>query len=488
MTRPASTPGALAAVDLGATSGRVIIGRLEGARPDSITLTTRQLSRFANHPVRTPDGLHWNLLGMYHEVLQGLAAAEHASPGSIASIGVDSWGVDYGLLRDGRLLGTPYHYRDERTAAGVRAVHARVSPEELYARSGIQHMPINTLFQLATEGPLLSLADQMLLIPDLISYWLTGVPAAERTIASTTGLLNPHAREWDLPLAERIGIPPAILPRLVDAGARLGALDAAAAAVVGRALDVVTVPSHDTASAVAAIPASRPDFAFISCGTWGLVGLELDAPVLGEAARAAGFTNEGGLDGTTRFLHNVMGLWILSESIREWAPPADAATQAALLSELLADAARIDRAMPVFDVDDPAFATPGNMPERIRAWYRARGERAPESRAELVRCIVESLAQAFADAVSQAAQLANHEVAVIHIVGGGSQNTLLCQAVADRAGLPVIAGPTEATAMGNLLVQARTHGWITPEREAIRGVVARSTSVTEYLPRSLASA
>ncbi len=340
------------------------------------------------------------------------------------------------------------------------------------------------LAQLATEEAVLGLADRMLLVPDLLAYWLTGAEVAERTNASTTGLLDPRTGEWDASLAELIGVPTGLLPRLVDPGTRLGALVPEAAVVVGRALEVYAVASHDTASAVAAVPARRADFAYISCGTWGLVGLELDAPVLRETAREAGFTNEGGLLGKTRFLRNVMGLWLLSESLRHWEPAATDAQRSSLLGELLETAARARFDGTVFDVNDPVFMAPGDVPGRVARWYAERGERAPESRAEIVRCIIESLAQAFADAVVAAAGLADRSAGVIHIVGGGSQNTQLCQAVADRSGLPVLAGPTEATAMGNMLVLAQALGQIGPEPEAIRAVAARSVEVTEYLPRS----
>lgn len=469
---------AVAAVDLGATSGRVILGRLAEGR-----LETRHIARFPNDPVRTRDGLHWNLLGLYQEILLGLASAEREFPGAMASVGIDSWAVDYGLLREGRLLGMPYHYRDERTERGVAAVHTIVRPDELYARNGLQYLPFNTLFQLATEGELLTVADRALLIPDLLAYWLTGVEVAERSNASTTGLLDPRTGAWDRELAARIGVPSGLLPELVDAGSRIGALTPEVAAVVGRQLDVIAVASHDTASAVAAVPARRPDFAYISCGTWGLVGLELAQPVLSEAARRANFTNEGGIDGTVRFLHNVMGLWLLSESLRAWEPGATDAQRSSLLGELLAQSAKVDGSGPVFDVNDPIFMPPGDMPSRIRHWYLAHGERAPEGRAELVRCIIESLAQAFADAVRTAAEIADHDVTAIHVVGGGSQNVLLCQATADRSGLPVYAGPTEATAMGNMLLQARSLGWIGADPASIRAVVARSSDIIEYLPR-----
>lgn len=471
-------PRTVAAVDLGATSGRVITGTITDG-----VLTMRHEARFPNNPVRTRDGLHWNLLGLYQHVLDGLAAAERDGPGQIASIGIDSWAVDYALLRDGRVLGVPYAYRDERTARGVEAVHAVASPEELYRRNGLQHLPFNTVFQLATDGELLGLAEQLLLLPDLLAYWLTGAQVAERTNASTTGLLRADTREWDVELAERVGVPARILPLLVDPGAVLGSLEGEAARVVGRDIDVVAVGSHDTASAIVAIPNTGRDFAYISCGTWGLVGLELDEAVVTDAAREANFTNEGGVDGRVRFLHNVMGLWLLSESQRHWEPAATDAQRSSTLQQLLADAAQVDGDVPIFDVNDPVFMAPGDIPGRIAAWLTERGLEAPTTPAGIVRSIVESLAQAFADAVETASALAEHPVSVIHIVGGGSQNALLCQATADRSGMPVLAGPVEATAMGNLLVQARAHGWIPDSLSEIRSIVARSTQIIRYDPK-----
>lgn len=475
-------PSAVAAVDLGATSGRVIVGRLEQG-----VLHMRHIARFANDPVHTIDGMHWNLLELYRQVRLGLAAAERDGPGEIASVGIDSWAVDYGLLRGGRLLGAPYHYRDARNETGVAAVHVRVNAEELFARNGLQYMPFNTLFQLAaeraTEGEVLSVADRLLLIPDLLNYWLTGSEFAERTNASTTGLLDARSREWDLDLADRLGIPAKILPPLIDAGATVGTVTSEVARQIGRALKVVAVGSHDTASAVVAIPSTGPHFAYISCGTWGLVGLELDAPILSEDARRANFTNEGGVDGRTRFLRNVMGLWLLSESLRHWEPAATDAQRSSLLRELLDEAARVSADVPVFDVNDPVFLPAGDIPERIRSWYRVHGDWVPGSRAEVVRCIIESLAEAFAVAVRQASRLADLGVTVIHLVGGGSMNTLLCQATANRSHLRVVAGPTEATAIGSILIQARAIGQLPPDLHSVREVVKRSFQLTEYLPR-----
>jgi rhamnulokinase len=470
--------GTLAAVDLGATSGRVILGRVGDGE-----LQLRHVARFGNDPVRTRDGLHWNLLELYRQVLDGLAAAEREAPGEIAGVGIDSWAVDYGLLRDGRLLGMPYHYRDGRTAAGVAAVHARVDAEALYRRNGLQHLPFNTVFQLAVEGPVLEVADRLLLVPDLLAHWLTGVEVAERTNASTTGLLDPRTGEWDTGLAGLLGIPAGILAPLVDPGTALGALTPEVAALVGRPLEVAAVGSHDTASAVVAVPAADRDVAYVSCGTWGLVGLELDAPVLSDDARQAGFTNEGGVDGRTRFLHNVMGLWLLSESIRTWERGSTAAQRSATLQGLLAEAAHVTAPVAVFDVDDPRFLPPGDIPARIADWCREHDQPVPATPGQYVRSIVESLAQAFADAVHAAAKLAGRTVTTIHVVGGGAQNALLCQATADRAGLPVVAGPVEATAIGNLLVQARARGLLDGDLEDLRALVAATFTPTRHRPR-----
>lgn len=465
---------ALAAVDLGATSGRVIVGHITDG-----VLDMRHAARFPNDPVRLGESLHWNITELYRQVLAGLATAERDAPGQIASIGIDSWAVDYGLLRNGTLLGIPHHYRDSRCATGVATVHAAVSHQMLYPRNGLQHLPFNTLYQLAADGDLLEFADTMLLIPDLLTYWATGTIAAERTNASTTGLVDAATRKWDLPLAEALGIPERLLPPLGDPGSPRGALTGAAADVVGRAIPVTAVASHDTASAVAAIPATGSDFAYISCGTWGLVGLELDRPILSEDARAANFTNEAGIDGTTRFLHNVMGLWLLTESLRHWHPEATDAQRSAILQELLSAASAVADPVVLFDVNDPIFMTPGDIPGRIREWCRQHGEPVPHSAPHLVRTIIESLAHAFADAVATASHLADHEVSVIHIVGGGSQNALLCQSIADRSGLPVFAGPVEATAIGNLLVQARALGLLAT---GVREVARRSTPTQRYRP------
>ncbi|MDR2996958.1 MAG: rhamnulokinase [Microbacterium sp.] len=466
---------AFAAVDLGATSGRVMIGRV-----GSDVLELEQVARFSNGPVQREDGLHWDFDTLFEHVLDGLAEAVRREP-AIESIGIDAWAVDYGLLRGGKLLAEPFHYRDDRTARGVEKVHASVPFDELHARNGLQFLPFNTLYQYAADARLPDAA-MALLIPDLIAFLLTGAQIAERTNASTTGLLDVRTGDWDRDLAERIGIDPGILPPLVDAGTVIGRLSPQVAGRVGAELPVVAVGSHDTASAVVAAPLSTADSAYISCGTWGLVGLELDAPVLTDSARAANFTNELGVDGRIRFLHNVTGLWLLSESVRDWEVEDGAPID---LPDLLAQAASVGDALPLFDANDPSLAAPGGMPERIAAALRTSGHPAPESRPALVRTIVDSIAAAFAAAVATAADLTGRPVDAIQLVGGGSQNELLCQATADRSRLPVLAGPVEATALGNVLVQARSAGCFPQEAalKDLRDLVSRTHRLRRYDPR-----
>ncbi|MBP2436639.1 rhamnulokinase [Microbacterium amylolyticum] len=471
-------PGTVAAVDLGATSGRVIVGRFGDGE-----LAMETVGRFPNTPLRTPSGLLWDIASLYRGAHDGLAHAFRSAP-EIASIGVDSWAVDYALLRGNRMVGTPFHYRDERTERGVRSVHEHTPFAELYRRNGLQFLPFNTLYQLVCDEQdgFLSLADRLLLIPDLLGWMLTGESVAERTNASTTGLLNVSTGEWDEALASRIGVPRTLLPTLIDPGNEVGGLLPHVANELGGSAPVVAVGSHDTASAIVAVPMRSDRAAYISCGTWGLVGVETDAPVLTDAARDANFTNEGGVDGRTRFLHNVMGLWLLSESIREWEREPGAAT--INLPELLGQAARVGGPVGIFDANDPVFLAPGDMPKRIATWLREHDQPVPRTRAEFARSIVASLADAFAGAVRTASELSGVPVETIHIVGGGALNELLCQLTADRAGVPVEAGPVEATATGNLLVQARTAGLVSGDLEALRDIVARGVDVRRYRPRS----
>ncbi|PRB17401.1 rhamnulokinase family protein [Microbacterium sp. MYb62] len=461
---------AVAAVDLGATSGRVMIGRIGEGRLD-----LELVSRFPNGPVEREDGLHWDFTALYEHVLDGLSEAVRREPG-IESIGVDSWAVDYGLLKDGGLLAEPFHYRDERTTRGVDEVHAIIPFAELYRRNGLQFLPFNTLYQYRVDERL-DHADTALLIPDLIAFLLTGSAVAERTNASTTGLLGVTDGDWDTRLADRLGIPSRILPPLVDPGTTIGILRPELVARVGKILPVIAVGSHDTASAVVAAPLSTPHSAYISCGTWGLVGVELTEPVLSDAAREANFTHELGVDGRYRFLHNVTGLWLLSETVRAWESDDGESID---LPALLSAASEVTGEVPIFDADDPTLSAPGNMPSRIAALV---GGTAPTARPAFARTIVESIAAAFARAVQTAADLSGRELDSIHLVGGGSLNRLLCQATADRTGLPVLAGPVEATALGNVLVQARALGAAPSTLEGLRTLVAEMHAPTRFDPR-----
>ncbi|MGQ4479912.1 rhamnulokinase [Streptomyces sp. SAS_276] len=459
-----------AAVDLGASSGRVMVGRVG---PDSLELT--EAHRFPNRPVRTPEGLRWDILALYAGVLDGLRAAGPA----LDSVGIDSWAVDYGLLdADGALLGNPVHYRDARTEGVAEKVWATVPAGELYASTGLQYAPFNTLYQLtaARDSAQLASAERLLLIPDLLSYWLTGEQGTELTNASTTQLVDPRTREWSYDIASRLGIDLGLFAPLRQPGDPAGVLRAEVLEETGLRgpVPVTVVGSHDTASAVAAVPAVEERFAYICTGTWSLVGLELDAPVLTEASRAANFTNELGLDGTVRYLRNIMGLWLLQECVRAWGEPE--------LGELLREAARVPALRSVVDAGDAGFLAPGRMPERIADACRASGQPVPESRGEITRCILDSLALAHRRAVGEARELAGHPIDVVHIVGGGTRNALLCQLTADACGLPVVAGPTEAAALGNVLVQARAHGLV-GDLAGMRRLLARTQPSTRYEPQ-----
>ncbi|GAA3171966.1 rhamnulokinase [Nonomuraea roseoviolacea] len=441
------------AVDLGASSGRVMIADIT---PGAIELT--EAHRFPNRPVRVAGTLHWDILALHQGVLDGLRKA-----GPAESAGIDSWAVDYGLFdAAGRLIGNPVHYRDSRTAD----ITERIDPYEV---TGLQFLPFTTVNQLLRER--LDGAETLLMIPDLIGYWLTGRIGAERTNASTTGLYDVTRRDWAWDLVDRLGLPRRILPPITDAAS--GPVRDDVAAELGYSTVVTQVASHDTASAVVAVPAAGPHFAYISCGTWSLVGVELPEPVLTEESRLANFTNETGVDGTVRYLRNVMGLWILQECLRVWDHPD--------LEALLAEAGKV-RVEAVIDPDDPSFLPPGDMPARIGAYCARTGQRPPEGRAQAVRCILQSLALAYGRAVDDAARLSGRPVEVVHLVGGGSRNALLCRLTAEATGLPVVAGPVEAAALGNALVQARARGLVGDLAE-MRDLVRRSADVRTYEPR-----
>lgn len=459
--------GVFAAVDLGASSGRVMLGRVENSR-----IQMEEVARFENRPVRVNGSLHWNILDLYQGVLGGVRTLVDRLEGeTLTSIGIDTWAVDYALLdADGSMLGIPYHYRDARNDG---------EHEDLWQQNGIAQLPFNTVYQLLAEsGGRLASAHRMLMIPDLLAYWLTGVAAGEVTNASTSGMLNPRTREWNRDLVAGLGMKPDLLPPLLSPGSRIGALRPDVASILGTDADVIAVGTHDTASAIVAVPAESPHFAYIASGTWSLVGVETMEPVLTDAARSGGFTNEAGVDGTVRLLRNVMGMWLVQESLRQW--ERDGVTYS--LADLLTEAEGLDSLGAVVDPDLPVFLPPGDMPSRIVRECAAAGVTVPSTPAEIVRCILDSLAAAYARSVKVAGELAGIDIETVHIVGGGSQNELLCQLTADATGLPVVAGPVEGSALGNVLIQARTAGAIDGGLSELRAVARESFTLKRYSP------
>ncbi len=468
------------AIDLGASSGRVLAVEVG---PDVLELT--EVHRFANNAVDVDGTLCWDILHLYGEIEVGLRLAAAAGP--VDALGIDSWAVDYGLLdADGRLLGNPVSYRDDRTIGVPEKVWERIGPRELYEVTGLQHQRFNTVFQLAAQSGTAQYraASRLQMIPDLVARWLTGRESAEVTNASTTELFDVRGRTWSAEVLQRLGLDPALFVAPVEPGTVIGPVTDRVATRTGLrpGTPVVAVGSHDTASAVVGTPATDSAFAYVSCGTWSLVGLELDQPVLSEESRQANFTNELGVDGTVRYLRNVMGLWLLQESMRTWAEQGTSVD----LPALLASAAREDPRAALIDADDERFLAPGNMPQRIADAVAEAGGRVPVTPAQVTRCILDSLAQAYARAVTDASRLAGRSVDTLHIVGGGSLNTLLCRLTADATGVTVMAGPTEAAGLGNALVQARALGAVDGDLFTLRALIARTQDVRPYAPAAVA--
>jgi rhamnulokinase len=467
----------MAAVDLGAQSGRVALGDFDGSR-----ISVREIHRFANIPVRTRGTLYWDVLRLYEEVLEGLTAAGGETR-TVDSVGIDTWGVDFGLLdRDGRLVQNPVHHRDRRTDGAMDALFAEVPAREVYERTGIQLMPINTLVQLyaavTADERSLEIAETLLLMPDLLHYWLSGVAACEYTNATTTQCLDPRAQAWDVDLLERLGIPSGVFPEVVRPATVLGALlDGVADRTRLRRVVVVTPATHDTASAVAAVPFRDRGSAYISAGTWSLVGMELRAPQIDDLTFAANLTNEGGIGGTVRLLRNVNGLWLLHECQRTWASQGDVRDVPELVQ--LAEQASPFRSF--IDPNDPVFLPPGDMPSRIREYCVRTNQPVPEEPGAVVRCIFESLALKFRQTIELLARVTGATAPELHIVGGGARNRLLCQWTADATGVLVLAGPEEATLVGNLIAQAIALGELASLEEA-REVVRASFEPTLYEP------
>jgi len=457
-----------AAIDLGAESGRVVRGRFDGE-----TVSLEVVHRFENRPVRLPDGLRWNLLDLFTEALDGLRRA--AADTDLRGVGVDAWGVDYALL-DGerRVLGLPFHYRDGRTEGMVARAHERVPAADLYDVTGIQTMPINTVFQLlADEGSAaLDAAEHLALVPDLFALWLTGELRNEATAASTTGLLDARTGGWARELVDRLGLPAApFAGETTEPGTTIGPVLEHHEGVGGA--PVHTVAGHDTASAFAAVPLrDGENAAILSSGTWSLLGLELDGPVLDERAHAYNLTNERGVEGTIRLLRNVMGLWLVQECRREWGAGYDAIFAAA-------DEASED--VPLFDPDADGFLAPGGMPGRIAQACRDAGQEPPSDRGEIVRSVLTSLACKYRLVLERLERVTGRDVDVVHVIGGGAQAELLCRLTADVLGRRVLAGPVEATALGNVLVQARAAGELGSLAD-VRAAAAASADPTAYEP------
>jgi rhamnulokinase len=466
------------AIDLGAESGRAMLADLSGG-----LLKLQEVHRFPNIPVRLPTGLYWNTLGLFSEIVQGMRAAARIN-GRLDSVAIDTWGVDFGLLGpEGALIDNPRHYRDARTVGLPERMFDVAPRAEIFSHTGIQFMELNSLYQLWAvhrQAPwLLTRAQSLLFMPDLFNYFLSGVKAAERTIASTSQFYDPANKRFATELLDRLGIPTGFLPELVEPGRCLGALLPAVADHCGLppGTPVYTTASHDTASAVAAVPASaRSRWCYISSGTWSLMGMELDRPLINQASLAANFTNEVGVGGSIRFLKNIPGLWLLQECRRAWAKEGKEYSYA----ELIALAWEAEPSDTVLDLE--AFQSAGQNAERIREQCRATGQTVPRDAGSVCRVILYSLAVRYQEVLQKLEELTGQSVEVIHIVGGGSRNRLLNQLTADVAGRRVVAGPTEATAAGNALVQALGIGQLSSLDE-LRDVVRQSFPVEEFLPK-----
>ncbi len=463
----------LLAIDIGASGGKAVLGEFSGTR-----LETRELRRFPNGMVDLHGHKHWPVLRLFEEVKECLRAA---GP-DLAGAAIDTWGVDYGYVSaDGDLLGAPFAYRDGRTVAAVERVHAALPHEKLYGANGLQFMPFNTVYQvaddLASRPWLVERADRLLLMPDLLAWMLTGRAAAEYTIASTTGLLDARSRAWSTDILNAVGFPAERLPEVSEPGKLRAKLSAGVGRETGSRAEIVWPAGHDTGSAVAAVPASGDDWAFLSSGTWFLVGAEVPSPILSAEARARNFTNEGGVSGTVRFLKNVTGLWILEELRRGWSRSG----QELDWTTIALESQRAPAFAALINPDDPAFAAPADMAATIRDFCRRTGQAAPEGVGAMARCVFESLALACRRTLGHLGTLSGKTIRKLHVVGGGCRNELLCAMVAGACRLPVHAGPAEATAAGNLLVQAMGLGLVKDLAEG-RRLVAASTRMREHLP------
>lgn len=476
------TPHTYLAIDLGAESGRAILATLDGQQ-----LSLTDIHRFPNGPVRLPDGLHWDILRLWSEIKTALHMATHQQHAQLAGIGIDTWGVDYGLLdRSGALIGNPYHYRDSRTDGMVEAAFKRLPRERIFDLTGIQFMQLNTLYQLFSmvvqQSPALQIAETFLTTPDLLNYWLSGRKACEFTMATTTQCYDPRRCEWSQPLLQALGIPSHIFPEVVQPGTVLGTVLSEISEETGCGQVPVIAPAcHDTGSAVAAVPAEAPHFAWISSGTWSIMGAEASDPIVNAQSLKYNFTNEGGVNGTWRFSKNIMGLWLVQECRRTWARGGEELSYA----EITQLAAEAEPFRSIIDVDADEFFQPGNMPARIQKYCVRTGQPVPETKGAIVRCALESLALKYRWTLDRLEEMLGYRLEPIHIIGGGTQNRLLNQLTADATNRSVVAGPIEATAIGNVLMQAVALGHLKSLDEA-RAVVRHSFKPETYEPQTSA--
>ncbi len=465
-------------IDLGAGSGRVMAGMFD----EKGRLTIKELHRFPNDTIPMPDGLHWDIDNLYKEILKGLSICAREITKRPASIGIDTWGVDFGLFdKNGELLAPPFSYRDPRTQGMIEEFTRKISKEEIYQRTGIQFMEINTLYQLyalvVNKNPLLKKASALLFIPDIFSYFLTGKKFAEFTFATTSQIYNINKNEWDEKIIEAIGVSPGLFPQVVGPGTYIGRINSEVSSMIGlKDTKVIAVASHDTASAIAAVPALDKDFIYISSGTWSLFGIESDKPVINDKTYYYNFTNEGGVERRICLLKNIMGLGILHNCKKEWDKD-----KIYSYEELIGLAKSAEEFRSLIDTNDPRFLYSNNLPKEIIEFCKETGQKTPENIGQFVRCILESLAFSYRKVLTEVKEIRPVDYSRIHIIGGGALNSLLCQFTADATGLTVYAGPVEATAIGNLLIQAKAKNNI-KSLEQSRKIVENSFNIKIYQP------
>ncbi|MBR5821017.1 MAG: rhamnulokinase [Alistipes sp.] len=472
------TPQHFLAVDLGATSGRVILATLTDEKLD-----LEVLHRFPNRLIEVGGKYFWNIYALYEDILQGLTEAGKRKI-EVRSIGIDTWGVDFvHVAEDGTLCGLPRAYRDPYTNGAPESYFEKISRKDVYARTGIQIMNFNSLFQLYAQheeqASALKHSKTILFMPDALSYLLTGEKVCEYTILSTSQFMNPRTKQVDEELLAVAGVKAESFPQVVMPGTRVGTLTPSIAKATGLGeVPVVAVAGHDTGSAVAAVPAEDEGFAYLSSGTWSLMGVELKEPEITEESFAMNFTNEGGVDGTTRFLKNITGMWLLEQCRAVWKKEGKDYSYPEIMQMMQTTTPSVD----LLDPDAAEFAAPTNMPAAIRLYCESRGMAVPESDAQLIRLIFDSLAAKYADVLGKLQQVSPFEIKTLHVIGGGAQNDLLNQMTADACGIPVVAGPSEATALGNVMVQARAAGLVGSLQE-MRQYILRSIETKRYEPR-----